>query len=111
MEITISHLDGYTLAALNGELDSRNSAEVQQKLLAAAGPAPRLLLDMQGVAYISSAGLRTLLMVYRQITNQEGRVVLAGLSEALKELMSITGFLEFFAACDTVEEGLAALRS
>jgi anti-sigma B factor antagonist len=110
MEVTISQFDGFTVAALNGELDSRGSAEVQQKLLAAAGPAPRFLLDMQGVTYISSAGLRTLLMIYRQITNSEGHVVLSGLSEALKELMSITGFLEFFTAYDSFEEGLAALQ-
>jgi anti-sigma B factor antagonist len=110
MEVIISRFDEITVAVLNGELDSRTSAEVQEKVLTVVGPGSRLLLDMRGVHYISSTGLRTLLMIYRQITNRDGRVVLAGLSEAQKELMSITGFLEFFAAYDTFEEGLTALR-
>lgn len=111
MEVKISELEGVTVAALHGELDGRASTEVQEKLLAIARAGLRLLLDLQGVSYISSAGLRTLLMLYRRITNNDGRVVVAGLSEALRDMMAITGFLEFFIAYDTVDEGLAALRA
>lgn len=111
MEVTIDEREGVTVAALHGELDGRSSTEVQEKLLAVARPGLRLLLDLQGVSYISSAGLRTLLMLYRRITNNDGRVIIAGLSEALRDMMAITGFLEFFTAYDTFDEGLAALRA
>jgi anti-sigma B factor antagonist len=63
------------------------------------------------VSDISSAGLRTLLMIYRQITNNQGRVVVARLSEALRDMMAITGFLELFTAVDTFEEGIGELRA
>lgn len=111
MEVLISQVDEVTVAALHGELDGRASAEVQGKLLVVAQPGMRLLLNLQGVSYISSAGLRTLLMIYRQITNNRGYVVVVGLSEALRDMMAITGFLEFFTACDTFDEGLHVLRA
>ena len=66
---------------------------------------------MSGVSYISSAGLRALLMLYRQMTANDGRVVLAGLTENIKDVMMVTGFLEFFDDYDTLQDGLAALQS
>lgn len=111
MEVTIHEVDGVTVAALHGELDGRTATEVQEKLLPITRPGILLLLDLQGVGYISSAGLRTLLMLYRRISNQGGEVVLAGLSESLRDMMAITGFLEFFTACDTFNEGIQVLRA
>jgi anti-sigma B factor antagonist len=111
MEVLISQVDEITVATLYGELDGRTSAEVQEKLHATTRSGIRLLLDLQGVSYISSAGLRALLMIYRQITNDQGNVVLVGLSESLRDMMAITGFLEFFTACDTFDEGLQVLRT
>jgi anti-sigma B factor antagonist len=64
---------------------------------------------MSKVPYMSSAGLRTLLSLYRQTTKEEGKLVLVGLSEELVDTMSVTGFLDFFIAKTTQEEGLAAL--
>jgi anti-sigma B factor antagonist len=110
MDIEVSQVDGVEVATLFGELDGRTAPEVQEKLLALAQPGARLLLDMQGVNYISSAGLRALLMLYRQIGQEAGRVALAGLIEPIRDTMAVTGFLEFFTAYDSVAEGVAALR-
>ena len=64
---------------------------------------------MSGVSYISSIGLRALLLLHRETANQHGRIVLTGLSEMIHDTMFITGFLEFFEAYETYEQGLAAL--
>ena len=64
---------------------------------------------MSGVEYMSSAGLRMLLSMYRQISRQNGSIVLVGLGEEIKDTMSVTGFLNFFTIRDTVDEGLKAL--
>ena len=48
------------------------------------------------MAYMSSAGLRMLLVIYRTIVGQGGKVVLVGLSEELQDTMALTGFLDFF---------------
>jgi anti-sigma B factor antagonist len=47
-----------------------------------------------------------LLSVYRQISGNQGRIVLVGLSEELKDTMSMTGFLGYFTVQDTLETGL-----
>ena len=85
---------------VTGEIDAVSAAIVQQKILPLSLPGCKIVLDMSKVAYMSSAGLRMLLSVYRQISANKGRVVLLGLSDELKETMSMTGFLSYF----TVED-------
>ena len=111
MNIELEEIDGVSVATLFGELDGRTAPLVQEKLMALPSPGGKALLDMSGVAYISSAGLRALLMLYRRMAADNGRVALVGLTEAIKDVMTVTGFLEFFDDYDTLEEGLAALRS
>lgn len=110
MEIELEEIDGTTIATLFGELDGRTAPVVQEKLLTLPRPGGKLLLDMSGVSYISSAGLRALLMLYRQMAGQEGQVALVGLAENIRDIMSVTGFLEFFDAYETSAEGIAAFN-
>ena len=110
MDIEFETVDGITVATLFGELDSRTAPLVQDKLLDLPSPQARVLLEMSGVNYISSAGLRALLMLYRRMASSDGRVALVGLTESIRDVMTVTGFLDFFAAYDTLAEGLAALR-
>ncbi len=109
MDIEFETVDGITVATLFGELDSRTAPLVQDKLLDLPSPQARVLLEMSGVNYISSAGLRALLMLYRRMASSDGRVALVGLTESIRDVMTVTGFLDFFAAYDTLAEGLAAL--
>ena len=111
MNVELEVMDGVTVATLFGELDSRTAPLVQESLLTLPEPDGKALLDMSGVGYISSAGLRALLMLYRQMTANDGRVALVGLKENIKDVMTVTGFLEFFDDYDTLQEGLAALHS
>lgn len=111
MNIELEEIDGVTVATLFGELDGRTAPIVQEKLLALPEPNGKALLDMSGVTYISSAGLRALLMLYRQMAANDGRVALVGLTESIRDVMTVTGFLEFFDDYETLEKGLAALQS
>ncbi len=111
MNIEFEEIDGIIVATLFGELDGRTAPLVQDQLLALSRSGGKVLLDMSGVGYISSAGLRALLMLYRQMVADNGRVALVGLTESIRDVMSVTGFLEFFNDYGTLSEGLAALRS
>lgn len=97
------------VVALAGELDGRTTPDVQEKLLPLIEPGCKILLDLSGVVYMSSAGLRTLLLLYRQIDAENGRVVLVGLREMIRDTMAITGFLDFFEDYATIDQGVAAL--
>ena len=111
MEIEFETVDGIVVVTLFGELDSRTAPIVQDKLMDLPSPEARVLLEMSGVNYISSAGLRALLMLYRRMANSDGRVALVSLTESIRDVMTVTGFLDFFAAYDTLPEGVAALSS
>lgn len=110
IEINVETLQKVNVVRLIGEIDAGSAASVQQKVLPLSGPGSQILIDLSKVAYMSSAGLRMLLSVYRQISSNQGRVVLVGLSEELKDTMSMTGFLSYFTTQETLEAGLQALN-
>lgn len=97
------------LIELVGDVDGSTAPLVQADVLAAAEPGVKMILQMAQVSYMSSAGLRVLLSVYRQVSMQEGKVILVGLNEEIKDTMSVTGFLDFFTTTDTLDQAFAAL--
>lgn len=110
MTCTISRVDGVHVVELEGELDANTSPAAQHEIMPLAGTGQSILLDMSGVSFMSSAGLRLLLSTYRQVSTLGGAIALSGLSEELRDTMSMTGFLAFFAIHDDRTSGLAALR-
>ena len=110
MTCTISDVDGVHLVTLEGELDANTSPLAQREIMPLTGDKRPILLDMRGVSFMSSAGLRLLLSTYRQVSSLGGVIALSGVSEELQDTMSMTGFLEFFAVHDSADSGVAALR-
>lgn len=111
MEINITTADGIKIIAVSGDIDASTAPTAQQEILPIAKEGIPILLDLTEVAYMSSAGLRVLLSVYRQITAKDIPFVLVGLSEELQDTMSVTGFLDFFTICETREAGLEQLKT
>lgn len=110
MSVNIIKEADFTIAEVTGDIDGKTAPVAQAQIVPLAGEDCKLMLDMSGVSYMSSAGLRMLLVLRRQVPSS-GRLVLVGLSESLKDTMSVTGFLDFFTVSDTREEGVAALNS
>ena len=110
MEFQKSKVGAVTIVALYGDLDGQTATAVQEELLPLIDPQCRILLNMGGVPYISSVGLRALLLLYRKTADVGGRIVLCCLSEMLHDTMLITGFLDFFEAYDSADQGLLVLQ-
>ena len=110
MKVEVTAVDEVTVVGLDGEIDASTAAAVQQQILVLAQPEARLLLDMTNVPYMSSAGLRVLLSAYRQVSAKQGKIVLVGLAEEIRDTMDTTGFLRFFTVRDDLAAGLEALR-
>ena len=111
MNIDIETVDGVTVVKLTGELDSVVSPVVQQPLLPIAKSGGKLVLDMTGVSFVSSAGLRMLLSIYRHVSSSGGRVVLVGVANEIQEILDITGFSHYLPLYKTLAEGMEALVS
>ena len=110
MKINTKTLEGVTVVELAGDVDSNTAPTVQEKVLSLAQSESKILLELSDVTYMSSAGLRMLLLLYRRASAQEGQLVLVGLSEEIQDTMFATGFLDFFTTCNTLESGLEALK-
>jgi anti-sigma B factor antagonist len=110
MEINVKASDQIAIVEISGDIDSKTVQQVQEQLMAVLQYALQVILDVREVKYMSSSGLRLMLIIHRQLSSNQGSLILVGLSEEIKETMSATGFLHFFVLRDTVEAGLAALR-
>jgi anti-anti-sigma factor len=110
MELKTVTQDDVTIVELSGSLDGTSAPQVQGEVMPLVVPNCRLVLDMSGCEYVSSAGLRVLLMVAKLLTSKEGRGALAGLSEEILDVMEMTGFAQFFDTYDTVSQAVEAIR-
>jgi anti-anti-sigma factor len=104
--------DGGILILLpTGRIDNDTSAAFQARLLASlATSGAAVLVDFTGVEYISSAGLRALMMGSRQAKAVKGRLAVADLRPVVKEIFEISRFSLVVQVFDTMAEALAALR-
>lgn len=111
MEVTTSEKDGIGIVAITGEIDSKTAPAAQAQLLPVVEKYHFLIMDVKGLTFMSSAGLRIMLLIYRYATAGNGKVALVGLSEQIRDTMAATGFLSFFVQCDTIDQALASVRS
>ncbi len=110
MEINQKNIEDIKLVELSGDVDASTAPDVQQQVLPLAEPGSKIIMDMTNVPYMSSAGLRMLLSLYRRAAAENGKLVLLGLSEDLQDTMSVTGFLDFFSTSETLDDALAILN-
>jgi anti-sigma B factor antagonist len=96
---------------LQGSIDGKTAPQIRDELSAALQQVQNLILDVSRVDYLSSAGLRLLLLLYREITARNGKLVLLGVSPEIRTVMSHTGFLSFFTLADSQQEALHAFGS
>jgi anti-sigma B factor antagonist len=111
MNATSSVVDGVTVITAEGSIDSKTAAVFESTSVAAIQGQSKVIIDLTKVDFLSSAGLRILLVVYRQVKAKNGKVVLVGTSEEIQDVMSDTGFLGFFTIADTLEAGLELLKA
>lgn len=108
MEISESAVHGITVVKLAGRLDGTAAPELEKKLATwiAAGQ-EHLVFDCSGVEYASSAGLRVFLLAAKQLKTRGGHCGFAALTPALREIFSVSGFLDILEVHDSVAQATA----
>ena len=107
MEITRQEQEGVVVLALKGRLDGVSAAGAQETLDACIQQGQRkLLLDLSGLEYLSSAGIRVILATAKALDALGGKMVLCAMRGYVKEVFDISGFSALIPTADTVASGL-----
>ncbi len=99
LELT-GRLDTLSCSGLEKEIDSLDTAMIS-----------KLIIDLKGVDYVSSAGLRALLIGLKKFSGNDQKFFLCGLSDSIQEVFNIVGFSSVYVIHNDRAEALNAMRT
>jgi anti-anti-sigma factor len=86
--------DGTFEVSIQGRMDTITAPELLKQFQNAGGGIKAIRVDVSRMAYVSSAGLRVLLIMYKSLDDKD-RFELTGLSDEVREILETTGFDQF----------------
>jgi len=111
MEIGEEKTGATLVVAPAGRLDSVSSGELERRLVGHLDAGERrLVVDLAGVEYISSAGLRVLLLLAKRLKPPAGALVLCGLGPSVRTVLELAGFLPLFVVEPERSQALARIE-
>ena len=93
MTIDETRSDSTLTLAVSGRLDTTTAPELEEKISSSFDGVTELILDLGGLAYISSAGLRVLLATQKAMKGR-GTMVVRNVPDVVMEVFDITGFTD-----------------
>ena len=111
MEFSQEKTGEVAIVRLAGRLDSGAAHAAEEGFNGVLGAGtPRLAIDMTKLDYISSAGLRVLLVVAKKVQQAKGKVALFGLSPNVREVFTVSGFDTIFSIVPDSAAAVAAVH-
>jgi anti-sigma B factor antagonist len=105
MNISVDKGDAALTLALSGRLDGTTVQAVEEAFLKELeGGATRFVFDLERLDYVSSAGLRVMLLAAKKTRAIGGKLALFGLNDNVKDVFEISGFHKIFALFATRSE-------
>jgi anti-anti-sigma factor len=95
LDVSSNKVDGRTVVHVRGEIDAATCDELASALTAATRADGELELDVSGVTFIDSSGLRTLVLAQQQL-GDDRKLLVRGPDATFKRLLGITGLDEVF---------------
>lgn len=110
LEIMAEEIKGVAVLAPSGRLDTNTAKLLEERVREAAETqSDALLIDMGGVDYVSSFGLRVILGAAKTYKARDGRLVLCGLRKDVMNVFRISGFLKILTVTEDRDTALADL--
>lgn len=107
MQITRTDEAGVVRLHLEGRFDEFATANAEQAFVAVVKEgALRVVLDLSGVEYVTSSGLRTILMLNRALGNQQGTLKVCGLTPFVAQVFDVSNFSTLFEIHANAEQAL-----
>ena len=89
--ITKKQMDAMLVVSLEGRLDAVTARQLEAELSASLDGITNLVFDFGKLEYITSAGLRALLMAHRTL-REKGTITVINANEMVREVLELTGF-------------------
>jgi anti-anti-sigma factor len=112
MEIQISKIENVIKLSLNGRLDGVTASLVENEFQIQIELGEKLFIfDLSQVSYISSAGLRAVLIAAKKTKTVQGKLAFVGLDDNVREVFDMSGFSTILAIYLTVLEAIQAFQA
>ncbi|GAB6039689.1 STAS domain-containing protein [Endothiovibrio diazotrophicus] len=93
---------------LDGRLDALSAGSVQDALMALVDEGERrILVDLSTIAFLSSAGIRSLLIVHKELHRAGGELILLGAGELIRDVLQTAGMTRLFTLIAAPDELIA----
>ena len=111
MNVMVQRQSGNVALVTHGRVDGANASAFQAALQDAIGDSDEaVVLDLENLTYISSAGLRSILLVARDLQNKGKRFAVCSLTGQVKEVFEVGGFDKFLPIHDTQDAALSSFN-
>jgi len=109
MQITISDSGTTARVGLIGKLDIAGAEIIAMPLATLAGGKMGVLVDMSGVTFLASIGIRHLVMATKTLSRKGGKLVLLNPSDMVKDILVTSGVTDLIPIVETEAEGYALI--
>ena len=110
MEVSIERQGGVLSARVSGRVDSTNAHEFEEAIGTAIEDGDRaVILDFENLVYISSAGLRAVLMTAKNLGERDATFALCSLPDMVREIFEVSGFDKIVTIHPSKADALAAV--
>ena len=111
MDVTTERKDGVLSAQVGGRIDGSNAAEFEVAIRTAIEESDRaVIVDFEKLVYISSAGLRAILLTAKFLDERNAEFALCSLADEIREIFEISGFSKIITIHPSKAEALASLH-
>ena len=111
MEITNKEANGVVFIKISGRLDAASASDAEKTITEVIDSGTqKVLIDLAELRYISSAGLRTLLVAAKEIKSKGGKIVLCSMIESVKKVFEISGFSTIFDIRESEDDALTCFK-
>ena len=110
MDINADEHPNALVVSVAGKIDASNSPKIEKEIAAYTATVQDIvILDFQGLEYMSSAGLRIVLISAKNLKAKGRELFISGLKGSVKDVFELSGFYSIFKIFQTVEEALNSI--
>jgi len=111
MEVSTRKENNVMIVFVKGRMDAVSSPEFEKELLHLMDQGERrFIVDLRDLEYISSAGLRIILVAAKRLKQEQGQLVLSSLQDIVKEVFDISGFSAVIPISRSTESALSDIQ-